>query len=195
MLKKLTVGFAPALLVVAAMSLPAIAQAAPHWYQNGVPIPQGKPKVVKTTGTLTFTETSSGTVVKCTVADAEVLLNPVGGAAGTDLMKAFKVSNCAPDPCPLSTSGVPRALVVKALNLPWPSELIEVPPIADSFTGVELKFSCKGSSTFKIYSGTLSPWVGLGFLEFDSPTTGTLGTLWVNGIDNFVPATITAKNP
>jgi hypothetical protein len=67
--------------------------------------------------------------------------------------------------------------------------------IADEFLGVELKFACKGLSGYKTYSGTLSPWVGLGQLEFNSPAMGALGTLWVNGNDTILPAVITAKNP
>lgn len=193
--RKLALGLSPLLVAGTVAVTPTIAQAEPHWYINNVRLAEGKPKTVKTTGTLALTETSSGVVVTCTVADAEVLLNPAGGAAGVDRMKAFKLTKCGPDPCPVSTSGVPKPLVVTALKLPWASKLVEVPPIADEFTGVELKFACKGSTAFKTFAGTLSPWVGLGFLEFNSPTTGSLGSLWINGIDNFLPATVTAKNP
>ena len=110
-------------------------------------------------------------------------------------MKAFKLTNCGPSPC-VSTTGVVKPLTVKALNLPWASKLVGVSPIADEITGVELKVQCKGSSLFKIYSGTLSPWVGLEQLEFNSPTTGMLGSLAVNGIDKLLaPPGVHAQNP
>jgi hypothetical protein len=195
MRRKLLVRLAPVAVVAIFVAAPAAAQAEPHWYIGSVRIPEGKKVTLKTGGTLTFTETFSGTAVTCSVVDAEVVYNPVGGGAGLDSMKAFKVTHCAPPPCP-SKNGVVRPLVVTALNLPWASKLVGVSPIADEFTGVELKFQCKGSSVFQTYSGTLSPWVGLGQLEFNSPTTGMLGTLGVNGIDTILaPPNVSAHNP
>lgn len=196
MFGKLMLRLAPAATLALLAVAPAVAQAEPHWYIGSNRIPEGKKVTLKTGGTLTLTETSSGSAVTCTVADAETVVNPIGGGAGLDSMKAFKLTNCGPSPCHASTSGVPRALVVKAVNLPWASKLVGVSPIADELTGVELKFQCKGSSVFKIYAGTLSPWVGAGLLEFNSPTTGMLGTLAVNGIDNILaPLGVNAQNP
>lgn len=196
MLGKLAIRLAPALALAVVASAPAVAHATePHWYVNNVRLPEGKHKTVKTGGQITFTNVNTGVSVTCTVADAEVIENPIGGGAGVDSMKAFKVSNCGPDPCPAGKTGTLEPLVVKALNLPWSTKLVEVPPIADEITGMELKFSCKGSTISQTYSGTLRPWVLLGALEFDSPTTGTLGLLALNGIDSFAPPTVTAKNP
>jgi hypothetical protein len=73
--------------------------------------------------------------------------------------------------------------------------LVEVPPIADEIAGMELVFSCKGTGVLVTLSGTLFPRVNPGSLEFNSPTTGTLGGANVNGIDNFTPSGINAKNP
>ncbi len=196
MRRKMLLRLAPAALVAVCAAAPAVAQATePHWYIGSSPIAAGKKVVLKTGGTLTLTETNSGTVVTCTVVDVETVINPIGGGAGLDSMKAFKVTNCGPSPC-AGTTGVVRPLVVKALGLPWASKLVGVSPIADEITGVELKVQCKGSSLFKIYSGTLSPWVGLEQLEFNSPTTGMLGTLAVNGIDKILgPPGVSAHNP
>ncbi|HUA12403.1 MAG TPA: hypothetical protein VMA83_10390 [Solirubrobacteraceae bacterium] len=196
MLGRTALRFAPVLAVAAVAFSPAVAHATePHWYLNNVRLPEGKHKAFKTSGTFTFTNTNTGVSVTCNVADAEVVENPIGGGAGIDAMKSFKVSNCTPDPCPAGKTGTLEPLVIKALNLPWPTKLVEVPPIADEISGMELKFSCKGSTVSQTYSGTLRPWVLLGALEFDSPTTGMLGVLAVNGIDNFAPPGLTAKNP
>ena len=186
---------AVALAAVVLACAPALAQAEPHWYVNSVRLAEGKPKVVKTAGQISFTNTATGVVVRCTVIDAEQLENPVGGGAGVDLMKAFKITKCGPNPCPIRSGTTQAPLVVTALNLPWPTKLVEVPPIADEISGIEIRFACKGTTISQTYSGTLSPWVQLGDLEFNSPITGMLGLLAVNGIDNFVPATVTAKNP
>jgi hypothetical protein len=86
-------------------------------------------------------------------------------------------------------------LKVTALKLPWATKLVEVPPIADEIAGIELVFSCKGTGVLVTLSGTLFPRVNPGFLEFNSPTTGTLGGTNVNGNDNFSPSGINAKNP
>jgi len=196
MRRKLLLRLAPAALVAVCVAAPAVAHATePHWYIGSSPIPAGKKVTLKTAGTLTLTETNAGTVVTCTVVDAETAVNQIGGGAGLDSMKAFKITKCGPSPC-VGSTGVVKPLVVKALGLPWASKLVGVAPIADEITGVELQIQCKGSSLFKIYSGTLSPWVGLEQLEFNSPTTGMLGTLAVNGIDKILaPPGVHAQNP
>jgi hypothetical protein len=66
-------------------------------------------------------------------------------------------------------SGKAAPLSVTAPNLPWATELVEVPPIADEIKGMELVFSCKGMGTILVVNGTLSPWVRASLLEFNSP--------------------------
>ena len=58
-------------------------------------------------------------------------------------------------------------------------------------TGILL--SKKGGVLFTL-TGTLSPWVNPGFLEFTS-ATGTLSGAQVVGFDNFLPPLVEAKNP
>ena len=155
---KYLVPLASVLAVTALASAPALAQAQPHWYINNVRLAEGKPKAVKTGGQISFTNTATGVVVRCTVVDAEVLENPVGGGAGVDLMKAFKITKCGPNPCPAKKSGTTQApLVVTAGNLPWPTKLVEVPPIADEISGMEITFACKGTTISQTYTGTLFP--------------------------------------
>ena len=186
--------FAPLLAVVALAVAPAVAQAEPHWYLGSSPLKEGKKMAVKTEGKLLFSIPGTTILVSCTVKDVEVLLNPSGCGAGTDSMKAFKLSGCGPNPCPVNSAGVQGALKITALKLPWASRLVEIPPIADEISGIELVFSCKKTGVLTTVSGTLFPWVNLGFLEFTT-ATGTLSGMTVTGIDNFSPPGINAKNP
>jgi hypothetical protein len=186
-------GLAPLLAVVALVVAPAVAQAEPHWYLGSTPLKPGKKMTIKTEGKLLFSIPGSTIQVSCAVKDVETLLNPVGGGAGVDSMKSFKLSGCGPNPCPVLSSGKQGALKVTALKLPWASRLLEVPPIADEISGIELEFSCK-KVPFITVSGTLFPWVNPGFLEFTT-ATGTLSGMNVTGIDLFNPPGITANNP
>ncbi|HWX87718.1 MAG TPA: hypothetical protein VNX67_06065 [Solirubrobacteraceae bacterium] len=193
--RKLLAGLAPLLAIAAFAVMAVAAQAAPHWYLNSNILV--KKKAVKTAGALSFGNIIPGTtiVVTCKVKDVELLENPASGGPGVDLMRAFKLSGCGPNPCPVSSAGTQGALKVTALKLPWATKLVEVPPIADEIAGIELVFSCKGTGVLVTLSGTLFPRVNPGFLEFNSPATGTLGGATVNGIDNFSPSGINAKNP
>jgi len=195
MYRRCLVSVAPLLAVLALAVAPAGAQAEPHWYLGSSPLKPGKKMTVKTEGALLFSLPGTTIQVRCVVKDVEVLLNPIGGGAGTDVMKVFKLSSCGPNPCPVNSSGVQGALKVTALKLPWATKLVEVPPIADEISGIELVFSCKGSGVLVTVSGTLSPWVNPGgFLEFTT-ATGTLSGMSVTGIDNFNPPGISAHNP
>jgi hypothetical protein len=193
--RKLLVALVPPLAVAAFAAMAVAAQAAPHWYLGGNILVTNK--TVKTRGALSFSNLIPGTTiaVTCKVKDVEILENPASGGPGVDVMKAFKVSACGPNPCPVSSAGTQGALKVTALKLPWATKLIEVPPIADEIAGIDLVFSCKGTGVLVTLSGTLFPWVNPGFLEFNSPATGTLGGVNVNGIDSFSPPGINAKNP
>jgi hypothetical protein len=144
--RKLLVGLAPLLGIAAFAVMAVAAQAAPHWYLNGNLLV--KNKVVKTAGALSFSNIIPGTtiVVTCKVKDVEVLENPAAGGPGVDVMKAFKLSGCGPNPCPVSSAGTQGALKVTALKLPWATKLVEVPPIADEIAGIELVFSLGGAN-------------------------------------------------
>ena len=193
--RRLLSALVPLLAIVALAAIPAAAQAEPHWYVKGKPLT--KKKNVKTEAGLTIGPIPGTTiVVSCKVKDVETLENPASGGPGIDLMKAFKVTSCGPNPCPVNSAGIAGALKVNALGLPWPSRLVEVPPIADEISGITLEFTCKKTGPLFTLTGTLFPWVNLNQLEFTSGT-GTLSGVPVTGFDNFLPPTnmVEAQNP
>ena len=191
--RRILAALVPLLAVTACVVVPAAAQAEPHWYFNSNILV--KKKTVKTEGGLTIGPIPGTTITtSCKVKDVEVLENPASGAAGVDIMKAFKVTSCGPNPCPVNSAGKQGALSVKSLKLPWASRLVEVPPIADEIVGITLEFTCKKTGPLFTLSGTLSPWVNPGSLEFTS-ATGTLSGAQVVGFDNLLPTLIEAINP
>ena len=193
MKRKLRTAFVALPALVACVLVPAVAQAEPHWYVNSKLLT--KPKTVKTEAGLTIGPVPGTTIiVSCKVKDAERLENPASGG-GIDVMKAFKVTSCGPNPCPVNSAGVQGALKVNSLGLPWATKLVEVPPIADEIAGIKLEFTCKTTGPLFVLSGTLFPWVNVGSLEFTSGT-GTLGGAPVEGFDSFLPPNVVeAKNP
>lgn len=191
--RRLLSALAPLLLIAALVAIPAAAQAEPHWYFNGKLLV--KKKNFKTQGGLTLGPIPGTTItVSCKVKDAETVENPASGGPGVDVMKAFKVTSCGPNPCPVNSAGVAGALKVNSLKLPWASRLVEVPPIADEISGIGLEFTCKKTGPLFTLTGTLSPWVNPGQLEF-TPATGTLSGVQVVGFDSFLPTLLEAKNP
>lgn len=190
--RRILAALVPLVAVAACVAVPAEAVTQPHWYFNGKILV--KKKTVKTEGALTLGPIPGTTItLNCKVKDADILENPASGGAGVDLMRAFKVT-CGPNPCPVNSAGVQGALKVNALKLPWVTKLIEVPPIADEISGMELEFACKKSGPLFTLSGTLFPWVNPGSLEF-TPATGTLSGVPVVGFDNLLPTLIEVKNP
>ncbi len=190
--RRLLPALAPLLAVVAFVAVPAAAQAVPHWYVNSKLLT--KKKTVRTEAGLTIGPIPGTTItVSCKVKDAEVLENPASGGPGVDLMKAFTVTSCGPNPCPVNSAGVQGALKVNSLGLSWATKLVEIPPIADEIAGIKLEFVCKKTGPLFTLSGTLFPWVNVNSLEFTSGT-GTLGGAQVVGFDNFLPPnTVEAK--
>jgi hypothetical protein len=191
---RLLVALTPLVAVAASAVAPVVAQAEPHWYFNSKLLV--KKKAVKTEAGITIGPIPGTTiVVSCKVKDVEILENPASGSAGVDLMRAFKFVSCGPNPCPVNSAGVQGKLKMTAGKLPWASKLVEVPPIADEIAGMEFIATCSKTGTLFVASGTLFPWVNPGFLEFNSPVTGTLGGVNVTGNDAFSPTTVEAKNP
>ena len=196
-MKRLLIGLAPLVVACAVLAAPAAAVTSPHWYVNSKLLT--KKKTVKTEAGLTIgpfllIPGTPPVTVSCKFRDAERLENPASGAAGVDEMKVFTATECGPNPCPVNSAGVQAKFKVKALGLPWKTELVEVPPIADEIQGVKLEFSCKKVGSV-VLSGTLMPWVNVNQLEFTS-LTGTLSGAEVVGFDNFMPPNVVeAINP
>lgn len=210
MSRKFLLSFAPLLAVVAFAVMPAIAQAQPHWYSNGVLIAPGtkaKPKVVavKTKGTLTLH--ALGNEITCKVKDKGSIWNPAGGGPGEDEITEFVNSECTST---VAICAAGEKLEVIALNLPWYSLLLAGPPIRDEIyaevggvkKGIEVAIEC--SKTVKdVFTGILTPKIGTSVAEFGEGSgelkdpEGHVGT--VTGNDTLEgPAgdeTITVKNP
>ncbi len=157
----------------------------PHWYSNGKRIAENTPEKVATHGTLEFTASNSATL-KCTVTDEEIVVNPLGGLAGTDEMTAYTASGCKLSPaCPLKDK-----LVVQAEpgSLPWQSELLAGTPIRDEITGIAIELKCVGLKPASVtYTGTLTPEVGNSALVFGAGSGSLTGsnstTATVSGSD------------
>jgi hypothetical protein len=169
----LKAGVASVLALAIVAVAPALANAAqPYWTSNGKILKEGQSETVKTAGSVAFTLTGVGAsnTIKCKLTDQEVIENPVGGGAGTDLMTAFQLTNCTGKPQPCTTSAI-TAVVTK---LPWATELVAGPPIRDVIKGIEVEFKCTSSGGHVgTYEGELAPEVGASVLTF-SPGSGQL---------------------
>ena len=93
-------GFTPVLAAMAFGVLPAAAQATPHWYKNGVRIPEGAKAAQTLWGTLTRSALGEGYRACNTVVGA-VIENPPGGGAGKGETLLFASYCCAAGSCPL----------------------------------------------------------------------------------------------
>jgi hypothetical protein len=154
----------------------------PHWYSNGKRIAENTPENVTTTGTLEYHSSNAVTLI-CKVKDEEIVENPLGGLAGTDEMVSLS-QTCKINPaCPKGDK-----LVVVSTSLPWPSELIEGPPIRDEITGISVEVKCVGPKPSSVtYTGTLTPEVGSSTLVFGA------GSGSLNG-SNSTTATVTGTD-
>jgi hypothetical protein len=183
MSKKLYAAFLPLFAVAAFAVMPAVAQAQPHWYSNGVRIKLSTPVTVTTKGTLVLH--AFGLTITCTVKDKGTIENPDNGTAGVDSITEFVNSACKssneteppPKGCPAPEIG--------ALGLPWKTLLLPGPPIRDEITGIKIEVKCSGAKVDEFF-GTLTPKIVNGspvttckeatdsFAEFDTPGSGFL---------------------
>lgn len=199
--KKLFAGLAPLLAVMAVVAAPGAAQAAPHWYIKNVPVGPGH-VTIATKGKLTISALSA--TIKCKLADAEEIWNPVGGA-GEDLMTSFVLTGCKNK---VASAACPKGAVeIKAEGLGWPSRLITTPPpgsvIRDEILKIRLVLGCAGSSgtVGDVFEGSLAPEVGNNALIF-GPGSGSLfdsgsNPLTITGTDNLIASKgmVTANDP
>jgi hypothetical protein len=188
MSKKLYAAFLPLLAVAAFAVMPAVAQAQPHWYSNGVRIAQNKPVTVTTKGTLDFS--GAGETFTCKVTDKGTVTNPTGGGAGVDSITEFVNKECVVEPASCAV-GETETLVASRGGSPlsatneWPSTLLAGPPIRDEIREIELKVECNGVIK-DVFTGKLTPKFVNGspvttckeatdsFAEFDEPGSGFL---------------------
>ncbi len=208
MRRKLFVGAAPVLAVVALGLGPALAQAEPHWYANGAKITEGESVPVAVAGAVTFMikEEAKESLIKCKITGKSNVVNPTGGGAGTDEVTEAVFSGCGPlkklSPCAAKT----EAVTIVSTVLPWASTLGPGPGkwILDNITVGGLEVKCAGTTKYTL-AGKLDPKVAAtSVLQEGLPNPGELssgatikGT--VKGAQLLTGPTgkekITAKNP
>jgi len=190
------------LAVVGALAVMAVsaaaASAAPHWYSEGVRIPEGESvKVLTSSANLELIDEEAGAVLECSVIDAGTIVNPVGGGAGEDEITAFVNPECGLTGCPAGAAGT------EAEGFNWHSQLFVDPAgeVRDLIAGIEITVFC-GPFRVGHYAGSLSPQIegsdavfdeSAGFLESDNGTPGI-----VNGADHIeglAGEVITVQNP
>ncbi len=119
--KRLT-GLPPVLATAAFLVMPAVAQATPYWYSDGVKLPEGKTYPTLSWGTLMIflsEKTPAWSCENVAIGDVE---NPTGGGAGEGETDQFATTDCAWSECP-EEDGV--ELQAHAEGLPWPNVLVE----------------------------------------------------------------------
>lgn len=180
MSRKFYAAFAPLVVAVAFVVMPATSQAAYHWYSNGVRLPFNGAKVaVATHGTLTLANAKIGTLT-CTVKDKGNIWNASSSEPGKDEITEFVNHPCSSEQCPVEPE-------VIAEGLPWPTELAAGPRI--KIAGIKVRVICD-SLVNVVFSGSLSvkfinneP----SYAEFDSESgtleNSELGTATVTGKD------------
>ena len=99
--KRLVAILAPFVVLVALAAMPAVSQAAPHYYRNGVLIPEGAKVPILEWGQLSFEpEPGFNPFWNCRTASGGYVENPVGGGDGTGAIEDFTAYGCGNAECP-----------------------------------------------------------------------------------------------
>jgi len=133
--KRLLAVFAPVIAVVALATVPAVSQAEPHYYRNGVLIPEGVRVPILEWGKLNMEPESGGLVgdeATCANVAGGFVENPIGDEAGIGVTENFASYDCEQIECPagmIEIGGKEYEKVFEIIyppqGLPWPSLLIE----------------------------------------------------------------------
>ena len=208
MSKKLYAAFLPLLAVTAFTAMPAVAQAAPHWYscakQTGgkfknstcteaaspgtfewAKVAENTPVTIKTEGTITLLH--AGAILSCSVKGKGTIENPAGGGAGMDSITEFKNSECTSneiETCSELTIIVLHDGKVLSVKNALPSTLIAQEKLRDEISGFELEIKCDGLVA-ELLKGSPKPEIGDSAFGF-GPGSGELedsqGDKWgING--------------
>ena len=115
---------APLLATASLVALPAVAQATPHYYVDGVKAAEGKMFPSISWGTLTLVERNPerSPPLSCENAVLGEYKNPTGGDAGEAVTDNVATANCADTECPEEDGLEPQ---VHSENLPWGGGLVE----------------------------------------------------------------------
>ena len=151
--RKLLTSLAAILAVAALIVMPAVAQAAPHFYKNAVLIAQGEKVPVLEWGRLWLEAAPTGVTGATTCEDLAggFVENPVGGGAGAGMILRYAAYNCSNAECPAGEIEVKGQKYEKEVEVtyppqdfPWPSVLTEAEPavIRTASTGVVMKLAC-----------------------------------------------------
>jgi hypothetical protein len=174
MTKKLYAALLPLFAVAAFAVMPAVAQAAPHFYKceakaggkyhdadctekvagnfelTRLPFTSAKTQVI-TWGKLTLTNATLGKVT-CKKIDAGNVWNTTEAAVGKDNIEVFVLYECTAAACPS-----PGVLTVTAAGLPWLTELVAGTPIRDKTTGISVTIKCTEPAVEAVFTGELTP--------------------------------------
>jgi len=143
---------APVIAVAALAAMPAVSQAAPHYYRNGVLIPEGVKVPTLEWGTLGIEPAPQlGIPTPCANVAGGFVENPMGGEAGVGATEDLATYRCENAECPaglIELAGKEYEKVFEITyppqDLPWPSVLIE--PEAGKFrvdtSGVVEQIGC-----------------------------------------------------
>jgi hypothetical protein len=157
MSKKLCIGLAPLLAIAALVVMPVAAQAAPHYYVNGIRTSEAVSTPILGWGIVTIEPL--GTPLRdvnsaCEYSAGATVQNPgtgETGPAGRGAINNFSSWNCANANCPPGEVEVPagsgkkyqREYTVNAEKLPWSQELIvEENKIRFNIAGLQLSLQC-----------------------------------------------------
>jgi len=135
MSKKLLIGLAPFVAIVAFVVMPAVSQAAvPHFYKNGTLASEGEKIPVVSWGKLTLEPQPVGLAANTTCENLAggYVENPTGGGAGVGATLRFATYNCTNTECPTGEVEIAGhkfekefEVVSNPEDLPWPSLLTE----------------------------------------------------------------------
>jgi hypothetical protein len=149
---RLLMGLAPMLAVAALAAMPAVSQAAPHYYKSGVLIPEGERVPILEWGRLKLEYAPAlAASTTCEIIAGGYVENAVGGGAGIGATLRDAAYNCTDAECPSGEFEVKGQKYEKEFEMshppqsfPWPSVLIEPEArvIRTSIAGVVMKEAC-----------------------------------------------------
>ena len=123
----------PIVVVAALAATPAVSQAAPHYYRNGVLIPEGVKVPILAWGKVTWEAAPKGIALTCANVGGGYVENPGGGGASIGAIGDFASYDCESAECPaaglIEIEGKEYEKVFEITyppqSLPWASVLTE----------------------------------------------------------------------
>jgi hypothetical protein len=155
-----------AMLTLALAVMPAVAQAAPHYYKNAVLIPEGEKVPILEWGKLSHPTEPMTTTTTCEYLAGGYIENPAGGGAGIGATLRLVTYNCTNLECPAGEIEIGGKRYEKEFELiyppqsfPWPSVLKEPEPavVRTNSTGVVMKAACMAHKLTRSAAGEGGP--------------------------------------